>query len=418
MVSREVNVEAFENHIQWTSVKEVTERLRAAGFEAYLAGGCVRDLIMNREPNDFDIATNAKPDEIEGLFPKSIAVGKAFGVIILPFTGYQLEVATFREDLEYRDGRRPEGVKFSTPEADAKRRDFTINALFYDLEKKQVIDFVGGRADIARRLIQTVGEPDRRFDEDKLRLLRAVRFAGQLDFEIEAQTLVVINKRAKDVASVSRERIRDEIQKLLKAPKRRRGLELLNSTGLLAVLFPEIAGKVGFDFDDWLNQFDLQLAPFDAELSWALFLLPAIESMSEARVAKDYLQKSLKLETRLIESLLSAIRHLPQLLRPEQVRLGELALILAKSRLAEPLAQIVAESRGIIRDMTALRYVQTQIFGLDGQMPAPWIAGSDLLQLGLKPGPKIGQIVNEAYLLQLEAKFQNRDEALRWCRQQ
>ena len=217
----------LEEHSQWNAVKEVCSRLRDAGFEALLAGGCVRDLIMHREPNDFDVATDATPDQIESLFPKCLLVGKAFGVIILPFDGFQIEVATFREDLQYKDGRRPEGVKFSTPKADAQRRDFTINALFYDPIKREIIDFIDGQADIKAKILRTVGDPNHRFDEDKLRLLRAIRFAAQLDFRIEDGTLRAVETHAKDVSVVSHERIRDELIKLLKSPNRNIGLELL-----------------------------------------------------------------------------------------------------------------------------------------------------------------------------------------------
>ncbi|MES2964533.1 MAG: CCA tRNA nucleotidyltransferase, partial [Bdellovibrionota bacterium] len=146
--------------------------LRSAGFTALLAGGCVRDMLMSREPNDFDVATDATPDQVETLFPRAVAVGKAFGVIVLPQDGFDIEVATFREDLEYKDGRRPEGVKFSSPELDAKRRDFTVNALFLEPESGKISDFVGGQNDLTARILRTVGEPDRRFTEDKLRLLR------------------------------------------------------------------------------------------------------------------------------------------------------------------------------------------------------------------------------------------------------
>lgn len=409
----------FENHIQWTSVKEVTNRLKQAGFEAYLAGGCVRDLLMNREPNDFDVATSATPDQIEALFPKSIAVGKAFGVIILPFPGFQLEVATFREDLEYKDGRRPEGVKFSTPQADARRRDFTINALFYDLDKKNVIDYVGGEADIQKRLIQTVGEPDLRFDEDKLRILRAVRFSGQLDFEVEEKTLAVIQSRAHEVASVSRERVRDEIQKLLKSSTRAKGLKLLVSTGLLAVLFPDLANHVNANPSRWFLSFaeQSQLGPLDPEVSMALFLLPLLQADSApTKEVKSRLQNALKLENRFLDAVLFAVQNLSKLFEFSIQRKGELLLLLAKSPKLLELAQVVARSHEIPLNLQALEDLKKGSFDEQGVIPAPFISGADLLSLGQKPGPLIGEMVNESYLLQLEGRLKNRQAALDWCR--
>ena len=405
----------FENHSQWTSVKEVTSRLKLAGYEAYLAGGCVRDLLMGREPNDFDIATNATPDQIEGLFPKSIAVGKAFGVIILPYLDFQLEVATFREDLEYRDGRRPEGVKFSTPQADAQRRDFTINALFYDLDRDLVIDYVGGEADIVKRVIQTVGEPDLRFNEDKLRILRAVRFAGQLDFEIEAQTLKAIHERATEVAAVSRERIRDEVQKLLKSPARGRGLKLLISTGLFAILFPEIKMT-----EFWLPLFEEQsrLGKLDPEVSLTLFLLPYLQNDVGAKEKRETLQRLLKLDNRLLESILFTARNLEKILAPNSYRRGEVALLLAKSKTLAAVAQIFAKVSGQAFDQAALEKIKREVLGPNGEAPVAFVSGADVLQLGVKPGPKVGEIVSEAYLLQLESKFASKEAALAWCRNQ
>ena len=231
---------AFESHRQWPAVKQVCDSLRAEGHQAWLAGGCVRDLIMNREPNDFDVATDAKPESVEKLFANAITVGREFGVTIVPFDGFQVEIATFRQDGPYEDGRRPTHVVFSTPEEDAKRRDFTVNALYFDVDKKKVVDFVGGEADIRAKTLRAVGDPDKRFDEDKLRILRAVRFAAQLDFQIEAKTLEAVRKRHAQIAVVAHERIRDEILKLMKSPNSPLGLGHLRQTGLWQVIFPEL----------------------------------------------------------------------------------------------------------------------------------------------------------------------------------
>ena len=408
-------MKAFEKKNEWAAVKDVTARLKEAGFEALLAGGCVRDFLMRREPNDFDIATNATPDEVERLFPRSIAVGKAFGVIILPFEGFQIEVATFREDLDYKDGRRPEGVRFSTVENDAARRDFTINALFYDVSADRVIDFVKGEADITAKIIRTVGKPDLRFDEDKLRILRAVRFSGQLDFEIGAETYDAVCRRAQDVLVVSWERIRDEIQKLLKYRSRLRGVGYLISSGLLEVLFPSFAKVAMSGMSAWFEPFENQWAetvgrPGDAA-SMALFLKPAFDTVSEADFRS--LLKSLKLESRFTESILFSLKNLGTYLEPSSVRVGVMAQLLLRpeSPVAEEVANAIEPDRRRRESLAALRL---SVVDSSGRAVAPLITGEIVREAGIAPGPAMGAVIQEAYLLQLEGAFANLASAKQW----
>ena len=198
---------------------DIVRRLQAAGFAAFWVGGCVRDFLLGREPQDYDIATNALPDAVEKLFPHTVAVGKKFGVIIVVESGQQFQVATFRAESDYQDGRRPEQITFGDPQADASRRDFTVNGLFYDPIAKQLRDWVGGEKDLRARVLRTIGSPEERFAEDHLRLLRAVRFAAQLDFEIEPQTFTAIQRLAPKIKDISAERIREELVKLFSAPK-------------------------------------------------------------------------------------------------------------------------------------------------------------------------------------------------------
>jgi len=224
----------------------IIERLRGAGFEAYLVGGCVRDLLMGRRPDDYDVATSARPDEILALFPKSDKVGAHFGVVLVKATGCAVEVATFRTDHSYQDGRHPEKVEFvSDPRQDALRRDFTINALFLDPECNRVLDFIGGQADLAMKLIRAVGDPVQRFTEDHLRMLRAVRFAARFGFGVEPGTLAAIRQLRDKIPLVSAERIRDELVRILTEGGARRGMELLDETGLLDGLLPEVAAMKG-----------------------------------------------------------------------------------------------------------------------------------------------------------------------------
>lgn len=412
---------AFEDHTHWSAVKEVCRTLRAAGFQALLAGGCVRDMLMSREPHDFDVATSATPDEVEKLFPRAVSVGKAFGVIILPQNGFNIEVATFREDLEYKDGRRPEGVKFSTAEADAKRRDFTVNALFLDPESGEVLDFVGGQRDLSARLLRTVGEPDRRFTEDKLRLMRAVRFVAQLDFEIEPGTHEAVVRLAPEVSVVSRERIRDEIEKLLKLPGRVKGLTLLLSTGLLSAAFPESAPFIWEDETAWLKRFE-SIGSRKLEMSTLLatFLLPVWNGTGEKDFRDRHL-KSLKLDNALADAIVFSLRHAKELLEPSRSRKGELALLLRHkdgSRALE-FADLLAwsgaspwpaeEERAKWIESVARQAEKTIDFHL---------SGDDLKSAGVQPGPWMGALLREAQMLQLEGVHTSREAALAWLASQ
>ncbi|MDR7483481.1 MAG: CCA tRNA nucleotidyltransferase [Armatimonadota bacterium] len=224
---------------------EVACRLLEAGWETYLVGGVVRDVLLGRTPHDLDIVTAAPPDEVLRLFPRTVSLGAAFGVVGVVIGDRTFQVATFRREGPYHDGRRPSAVEFAGVREDVERRDFTVNALLYDPRTGTVLDFVGGRADLAARLVRTVGDPAVRFAEDRLRLLRAVRLAAQLEFTVEPGTLEAICRLAPTVATVSGERIRDELQRLLTAPGRASGLRLLRATGLLAALLPEVDAMAG-----------------------------------------------------------------------------------------------------------------------------------------------------------------------------
>ena len=226
----------------------VVAQLRAAGHQAFLVGGCVRDLLLGIDPKDFDVATDARPDRILDLFPRSGQVGAHFGVVLVRDDFAQVEVATFRSDLDYTDGRRPDAVQFeSDPRQDVLRRDFTINGLLMDPESGEVTDLVGGRADLESRLVRAIGDPDARFREDHLRLLRAVRFAARLNFQIDAATFQAIRRHHRSIAKVSAERVRDELVRILTEGGARRGFEMLDATGLLEVLLPEVAAMKGVE---------------------------------------------------------------------------------------------------------------------------------------------------------------------------
>jgi tRNA nucleotidyltransferase (CCA-adding enzyme) len=407
---------ALEEHIQWNTVKDVCTQLREAGYQALLAGGCVRDLIMHRKPNDFDIATDATPDQVEELFPKSVAVGKAFGVIILPFENFQIEVATFREDLQYKDGRRPEGVTFSTPEADAQRRDFTVNALFYDPIKKEVIDFVNGRKDITAKLLRAVGKADLRFDEDKLRILRAIRFSAQLDFEIEPQTLRAITSRASEISVVSLERIRDELLKLLKSPKRLKGLELLMTTGVLKGAMPELAKEIEKHRQEWLRAFAHLETEDDLTALIALFVWPAHQN---PHAILHSILKEFRFDKQLNDELIQILRSLDTVLNPSSIRSGELAYLMTKSFAPSLLcvAGTLVRSESIAHELYGREAWNAALKAArpDGETPTqPLITGKDLMKMGMKPGPQMGERLHEIFLLQLEGQLTSRADVEKW----
>ncbi len=226
--------------------EQICSKLCAHGHQAYLVGGCVRDLLLKREPEDFDVATDAVPDRVEELFPGSLTVGAQFGVVIVPGEAAQVEVATFRSDVGYSDGRHPDRVVYATtPREDAKRRDFTINGMMMDPATAEVLDFVGGREDLQRKIIRTIGDPRLRFAEDKLRLVRAVRFAARFGYTIDPATHSAIRDLAWGISQVSAERLRNELTKILTEGAARRGFELLDETGLLEILLPEVTKMKG-----------------------------------------------------------------------------------------------------------------------------------------------------------------------------
>src|SRR6266404_9424203 len=228
--------------------KSICETLLGAGHQALLVGGCVRDILLGREPADYDVATDATPDRVMAFFPESVAVGARFGVIVVPRDRLKVEVATFRADAGYSDGRHPDSVVYArTPQEDVQRRDFTINGLLMRHDLEEVLDFVGGQADLRAGSIRAIGEPDRRFRAENLRLLRAVRFAARFGFGIEAATFEGMRRHAREITQVSAERVRDELTKLLTEGAARRGFELLEETGLLEAVLPEVAALKGVE---------------------------------------------------------------------------------------------------------------------------------------------------------------------------
>jgi poly(A) polymerase len=428
------------------AAKELARRLKAAGHEAFFAGGCVRDRLLDHEPKDYDIATSATPAEVTKLFPGSNEVGAHFGVVIAKHGGHHVEIATFRTDGSYKDGRRPESVTFSTPEEDAKRRDFTINGLFENPETGEVIDFVGGLTDLRNGVIRAIGDPKARFEEDGLRLLRAVRFAARLGFEIEPETDAALRDCAPLLDRISPERIRDEFSRILTTPRRRKGVEHLVDTDLLRHFLPEFLETIGCDQPpEWHPEGDvythtlimLEMLEPDAPLELCLAVLlhdiakpptRTIDSDSGrirfnghdamgAGMAETILRR-LKYPNQVIASVVSMVARHMQFMNVQRMRTAKL-----KRFMAEPTFPMEMElhrvdcgsSNGFTDNYEFLQAKEAE-FAAEPLIPAPLVTGRDLIQLGLKPGPRFKEVLELIQTEQLEGRLSEREEALGYLR--
>ena len=419
--------------------RQVVAKLRAAGHQAWFVGGCVRDLLLGVKPKDFDVATDARPDRIMDLFPRSGRVGAHFGVVLVRDVFEQVEVATFRSDHDYLDGRHPEQVRFeSDPREDVLRRDFTINGLMLDPDTGRVLDFVDGRADLERRLIRAIGDPDARFREDHLRLLRGVRFAARLGFEVEPATLAAMQREHASILKTAMERVRDELVRILTEGGARRGFELLDATGMLADLLPEVAAMKGVqqppeyhpEGDVWqhtlllLEQLhnptptlavgallhDVGKPPtfrvadrirFDGHVEAGVKLAHEIlirlrfsrEDMEQVETLIDNHMKFKDVQ-RMKESTLKRFLRLPQF--PDHLELHRLDCMSGSRRL----------------DNYDLARLKLEEYSEDHLQPSPLLTGADLIGMGYPPGPLFSLILRTLEDAQLEGRIQSRDEAL------
>jgi tRNA nucleotidyltransferase/poly(A) polymerase len=368
---------------------DVVRTLRAAGFEALFAGGCVRDQLLGREPDDYDVATTARPDQVQHLFRRSVAVGAAFGVIeVLGPKPISIEVATFRSDGPYSDGRHPDSVRFTTARDDALRRDFTINGMFFDPLADRVIDYVGGERDLGGRIVRAIGEPAQRFREDRLRLLRAVRFAARLNFAIEPDTWAAIRAMAAEVTGVSAERVAEELRKLLTHPNRAMGARLLAESGLLHAILPEVAAGSA----DVLERLG-DSASF--ELAFAALWGPAGARTFTAAAERLRLAN---VERQRIRWL---VGNREALVRPAELPPHVLKPILAHAGIHELLALHSATGHD-----GAVRFVRDRLreWPAEALDPPPLVTGDDLKALGLTPGPRFKTILDAVRNAQLDGE--------------
>ena len=422
----------------------ILRTLHAAGHEAWLVGGCVRDELRGAVPKDFDIATDARPEQVEAIFPKTIGVGKSFGVMLVLEGGEQFEVATFRAESGYTDGRRPDSVTFGDAEADALRRDFTINGLFLNPVTNELRDWVCGEADLKAGVLRTIGDPAERFGEDHLRLLRAVRFAAQLDFQIEPATFAAVQQHAENINRVSAERIRDELLKLFRPPHAARGLDLLRDSGLLAHVLPEMMLTIGCEQSpeyhpegDVYKHIRLMLdkmpADAPAELPWTILLhdiaKPATASLGEdgrihnyghdklgAEMAEVILVR-LKFPRKQIDEIVFTVREHMHLAVAPKMRKAKLRRMLLRPTFELELEQHRIDCLGSHAKLDIYNFLRAEQAALE-EMPAlikPLVTGRDLIELGIKPGPPMGKLLNEIRDHQLAEELSTREEALAWA---
>ena len=430
-----------------TAALTLARRLIAAGYEALFAGGCVRDKWLGREPKDYDIATSARPAEVLRLFPGSNEVGAHFGVVIAHFGGHSVEIATFRTDGSYKDHRRPDTVTFATAEQDAQRRDFTINGLFEHPETGEVIDFIGGLADLRAGVLRAIGDPAARFREDSLRLLRAVRFSTCLGFPIDAQSRAAVIDCAQLLARISPERIRDEFSKILTAPRRAEGVQLLVDCGLMLQIVPEVLAMIGCEQPpEWHPEGDVfthtrimlgMLAP-DAPLELCLAVLlhdiakPPTQTFDEdagrirfnghdalgATMAETILRR-LRYSNDIVASVVPMVARHMQFMAVQKMRTAKVKRFMAEPDfpLEMELHRVDCASSNGFTDNYDFLQAKAAEFSAEPLIPPPLVSGRDLIQRGLVPGPAFKDLLEAIQTEQLEGRLHDRDSALAYLEQ-
>ncbi len=424
--------------------ESITRRIRESGGEAFFVGGCVRDLLLGRIPKDFDVATSLPPERLQSLFPGAGLVGAHFGVVLVSQGGVSVEVATYRSDGNYVDGRRPETVQFETDaRQDALRRDFTVNALFLDPFTGKIEDFTGGQADLQARLIRAIGNPRSRFEEDHLRLLRAVRFAAVLDFEIEPATLDAITQMAPLVANVAPERIRDEISRILTGAHPRRGFELLHATGLLRQILPEVEALRGVEQppqfhpegDVWTHTMLMLDSLCEPSLTLALGVLfhdigkPGTFRIADRirfdghvelgmKIAAEALHR-LRYPGQIVEQAVALVENHMKFAAVTRMRESTLKRFLRMPRFEEHLELHRADCLSSHRQLDHYEFAKQRLQDLpqEALRPAPLITGRDLLAQGWQPGPAMGAVLREIEDAQLEGTLTTAAEALDYAAQ-
>ena len=423
----------------------VVRRLHEEGFEAFFAGGCVRDMLLDKIPQDYDITTNARPEEIRRLFSETIPVGAQFGVMLVVIDGEPFEVATFRHDGPYLDGRRPSHVRYGTLEEDILRRDFTINGMVYDPIADRLIDLVEGRTDLERRLIRAIGEPQARLEEDRLRMIRAVRFAASLGFTIDPRTFAAIQQLAATITTIAWERIGDEVTRILIEGGARRGFELLDESGLLQVLLPEIVALKGTpQSPDYHPEGDVfahtllvlsHLEPVSSEtLAYGCLLHDVAKPVCFRQEAEritfyghtevgaamsEQILKRLKRGRAIWERVAYLVRNHLRHVQAPQMRLSTLKRFLREEDIDELLELTRIDALASNGDLQYYQFCKQRLAELNEAQirPPPLVRGTDLIALGLVPGPIFSEILQRVEDQQLGGELTSREQALEWIQQ-
>ena len=468
---------------------QIIRTLRERGHQAYLVGGCVRDLLLGREPADYDVATDATPDQVMKIFPETYAVGAQFGVVLVPVAGeaaatarektedagegaratraeaadraqtnhskaHAVEVATFRSDLGYSDGRHPDEVRFSKdPREDLARRDFTINGMMLDITPDGelpdpisggLLDFVGGRKDLESHVIRAIGDPELRFAEDKLRMLRGVRFAARFDYTIEPTTLAAIRKLAPEISQVSRERVRDELTKMLTEGQARRAFLLLDETGLLREVLPEISAMKGVEqppefhpegdvFVHTLLLLGNLPHPSPATLAWGALLhdvgKPPTFRVEDRIRFNGHVEVGVKMAEEICgrmrfsnddtDQILALVDNHMRFGHAQRMKESTLKKFIRLPRFEEHMELHRLDCRGSHGDLTTYNFMLEKIANMPPEVvrPAPLITGRDLIEAGYEPGPLFKEILSEVEDAQLEGRLQSREQAMEFVRE-
>jgi poly(A) polymerase len=421
----------------------ICEMLQRNRHQALLVGGCVRDLLLGREPADYDVATDATPVEVAGLFPESVAVGAQFGVILIPKNSLKVEVATFRSDMGYSDGRHPDRVVYSkTPQEDVQRRDFTINGLLMRHDNGEVLDFVGGQKDLSAGVIRAIGDPELRFAEDKLRMMRAVRFAARFGFEIEAATFRAIQRHVKEIQQVSPERLREELTKMLTEGAARRAFELLEETWLLGQVLPQIAAMKGVEQppefhpegDVWIHT-RLMLEQLSkgasSTLAWGVLLHdvgkpPTFQSAEETgdRIRfnhhvdvgvkmADAICRRLRFSNEEAEQITALVANHMKFGAVEAMKKATLKRFVRLPQFDEHMELHRLDCLSSHRHLDSYEFVQHFLDETPPEQVRPErvLTGDDLLAMGFRPGPEFARILREVEDAQLEGQLRTKVEA-------
>jgi poly(A) polymerase len=445
----------------------IVRTLREHGHQAYLVGGCVRDMVLGRDPADYDVTTDATPDQVMRMFPETYAVGAQFGVVLVPPGSSDarevrpavdatsvptdhskadvVEVATFRSDIGYSDGRHPDRVQFSTdPREDVERRDFTINGLLLDPIKGEILDFVGGRQDLKAGIIRTIGSPEQRFEEDKLRMLRAVRFAARFEYTIDPVTFAAMQKLAGNIHQVSRERVRDELSKMLIEGHARRALLLLDESGLLQQVLPEISAMKGVEqppqfhpegdvFVHTLLLLEKLPRPSPMTLAWGA-LLHDVGKPATFRVADrirfdghvevgvkmaEQICKRFRFSNHETEQILALVKNHMRFGDVQRMKESTLKKFMRLPRFEEHLELHRLDCQSSHGDLTSYEFTREKLVSTPeaSMRPAPLVTGNDLINAGYLPGPRFKEILTAVEDSQLEGQLQNKEQALAFVRQ-